>query len=206
MSENKYVEKFQNKTDSELEYILENKEKYNEQAVFASIEILKNRNGKSAELESVESEIEVAKERKIVAQKKAIEENKKKSNITDDPNAPELHSKRVIMVFSGLFSTIFGAVLLMYNMKQTDNPKGRIQVLVFGILYTVATLLVVNLLNIKGNIAIIFNIAGGGILTEYFWNQFIGKEFEHRKRSWIKPAIISVLITIPLVLAAIYEQ
>ena len=206
MSENKYVEKFQNKTDSELEYILENKEKYNEQAVFASIEILKNRNGKSAELESVESEIEVAKERKIVAQKKAIEENKKKSNITDDPNAPELHSKRVIMVFSGLFSTIFGAVLLMYNMKQTDNPKGRIQVLVFGILYTVATLLVVNLLNIKGNIAIIFNIAGGGILTEYFWNQFIGKEFEHRKRSWIKPAIISVLITIPLVLAAIYGQ
>ncbi|RSK41321.1 hypothetical protein [Mangrovimonas spongiae] len=206
MSENRFIEKFQNKTDSELEYILENKKSYNEQAIAASIHILKERNGKTPELESVESEIKLEKERKEIACEKTIEEQKKKNNITDDPNAPELHSKKVIMVFSGLFSTIFGAVLLMYNMKQTDNQSGRIQVFIFGILYTIITLVVVNLLNIGGNIALIFNIAGGGILTEYFWNKFIGKEFQHRKRSWIKPAIISVLITIPLILAAIYGQ
>jgi len=206
MSENKFIEKFQHKTDSELEYILENKKNYNEQAVLASIQILKERNGESSELKSVEKEIETEKEKKEITQQKAVEENKKKNNITDDPNAPELHSKKVIMVFSVLFSTIFGAVLLMYNMKQTENKAGRIQVLIFGILYTIATLLVVNLMNIGGNIALIFNIAGGGILTEYFWNKFIGKDFEHRKRSWIKPAIISVLITIPIFLAAIYGQ
>jgi len=206
MNENKFIEKFQNKTDSELEYILENKKSYNEQAVFASIEILKKRNGESSELKAVEKDIESEKEKKEITQQKAVEENKKKDNITDDSNAPELHSKKVIMVFSGLFSTIFGAVLLMYNMKQTENKTGRIQVLIFGILYTIATLVVVNLMNISGNIALIFNIAGGGILTEYFWNKFIGKNFEHRKRSWIKPAIISVLITIPLILAAIYGQ
>jgi hypothetical protein len=91
MNDNKYVEKFQNKTDAELEYILENNEKYNEQAVFASIEILKDRNGKSPELESVESEIEVAKERKIVAQRKAIEEDKKKSNITNKKHYKPFH-------------------------------------------------------------------------------------------------------------------
>jgi len=206
MSENKFIEKFQHKTDSELEYILENKKNYNEQAVLASIQILKERNGESSELKSVEKEIETEKEKKEITQQKAVEENKKKNNITDDPNAPELHSKKVIMVFSVLFSTIFGAVLLMYNLKQTENKAGRIQVLIFGILYTIATLLVVNLMNIGGNIALIFNIAGGGILTEYFWNKFIGKDFEHRKRSWIKPAIISVLITIPIFLAAIYGQ
>ncbi|NAY90604.1 hypothetical protein GTQ34_01620 [Muricauda sp. JGD-17] len=206
MSENRFIEKFQHKTDSELEYILENKKSYNEQAVAASIHILKERNGKTPELESVESEIKIEKEKKEIAREKTIKEHKKKNNITDDPNAPELHSKKVIMVFSGLFSTIFGAVLLMYNMKQTDNQTGRIQVLIFGILYTIITLVVVNSLNIGGNIALIFNIAGGGILTEYFWNRFIGKEFQHRKRSWIKPAIISVLITIPLILAAIYGQ
>ena len=206
MSENKFIEKFQHKTDSELEYVLENKKSYNEKAVSASIQILKERNGESSQLKNVEEEIKTEKEKKVITQQKAVEDNKKKNNITDDPNAPELHSKKVIMVFSGLFSTIFGAVLLMYNMKQTDNQTGRIQVLVFGILYTIITLVVVNLLNIGGNIALIFNIAGGGILTEYFWNKFIGKEFEHRKRSWIKPAIISVLITIPLILAAIYGQ
>lgn len=206
MSENRFIEKFQHKTDSELEYILENKKGYNEQAIAASIHILKERNGKTPELESVESEIKIEKEKKEIAREKTFEEHKKKNNITDDPNAPELHSKKVIMVFSGLFSMIFGAVLLMYNMKQTDNQTGRIQVLIFGILYTIITLVVVNLLKIGGNIALIFNIAGGGILTEYFWNKFIGKEFQHRKRSWIKPAIISVLITIPLILAAIYGQ
>jgi hypothetical protein len=206
MNENKFIEKFQHKTDSELEYILENKQSYNEQAVSASIQILKERNGKSIELESAENEIEVAKEKKEIIQRKVVEEEKRKSNITDDPNAPELHSKRVIMVFSGLFSAIFGAVLLMYNMKQTDNKKGQIQVLIFGILYTILTLTIITLLDIRGNIALIFNIAGGGILTEYFWNKFIGKEFKHRKRSWVKPAIISVIITIPLILAAIYGQ
>jgi len=204
MNENKYIEKFQKKTDTELEFIIENKEKYNEEAVFASIEILGDRNGKKSELESVGDEIESAPKRKNITQKKLIEEDKE--TITDNPNAPELYSKRVIIVFSGLFSTIFGAVLLMYNMKQTNNPRGRIQVLVFGILYTAATILALNLLNIKGNIAIIFNIAGGGILTEYFWNQYIGKEFQHRKRSWIKPAIISILISIPFVLAVIYGK
>ena len=206
MSQNKFIEKFQHKTDSELEYILENKKSYNEQAISASIHILKERKGKTSEIETVENEIKIKKEKKQIAQKKFVEEEKKKSNITDNPNAPELHSKKVIMVFSGLFSTIFGAVLLMYNMKQTKNQTGRIQVLIFGILYTIVTLFVVNLMNIGGNIALIFNIAGGGILTEYFWNKFIGKDFEHRKRSWIKPAIISVLITIPLILAMIYGQ
>jgi len=154
----------------------------------------------------LENEIEVAKEKKEKAQRKVVEEEKKKSNITDDPNAPELHSKKVIMFFSAIFSPIFGAVLLMYNMKQTDNSKGRIQVLIFGILYTVATIVIINQLDIKTNLAFIFNFAGAGILTEYFWSKFIGKEFKHRKRSWIKPAIISVLITIPLLLAAIYGQ
>ena len=141
-----------------------------------------------------------------MTREKFIEEEKKKNDITDDPSAPELHSKKVIMVFSGLFSTIFGAVLLMYNMKQTNNQTGRIQVLIFGIIYTLTTIVFVNLLNKGGNIALILNIAGGGILIEYFWNKFIGKEFQHRKRGWIKPAIISVLITIPFILVLIYGQ
>ena len=206
MKENRFIEKFQHKTDSELEYILENKKSYNEQAVSASIQILKDRNGQSTELESIEKEIDLEKEKKETTKIKIIEEEKKQRNITDDPNAPELYSKRGIMVFSGLFSAIFGAVLLMYNMQKTDNKKGKVQVLIFGILYTIATLTVINLLNIRGNSALIFNIIGGSLLTEYFWNKFIGKELKHRKRSWIKPAIISVLITIPIILAAIYAQ
>ena len=204
MNENKYLEKFQTKTNSDLEYILENKEKYNEKAVSASIQILTERNGKTATIETAENEIKAAKEKKIVQQKKLTEETEKKNFLTEDPNAPELHSKNVIMLFSAIFSTIFGAVLLMYNMKQTENSKGRIQVLIFGVLYTLAIIVTINLLNIGTNLALVFNFVGAGILTEYFWNKFIGKEFQYRKRSWIKPAIISVLIIIPIFLAIVY--
>ena len=59
MKENRFIEKFQYKTDSELDYIIENREKYNEQAINASIQILKERNGESENLESVENEIKV---------------------------------------------------------------------------------------------------------------------------------------------------
>ncbi|WP_108805521.1 hypothetical protein [Aquimarina sp. Aq107] len=206
MSKNKFIQKFQNKTNSELEYIIENKKNYNEQAVSASIQILKDRNGQSLELETIENEIAAEKEKKELNKKRAIEEEKKKSNLTDDPNAPELHSKRVITVFAGLFSTIFGAVLLAYNLKQIENIKGRNQVLIFGTLYTIASIIIINLIDIKANLAIGFNFGGAAILTEYFWNKFLGKEFKHRKRSWVKPAIISIIITIPFILALIYGE
>lgn len=205
MNENTYVEKFQKKTDAELRYILENKKKYNEEAVFASIQILRDRNPSSTDLEKISDDIKAGQERKMAAQRRIVEDKKKKNNLTDDPNAPELHSKKVIRVFAILFSTIFGAVLLMFNMKETDNSKGRIQVLVFGILYTLASIVLINLLNIKSNfLALFFNLAGGAILTEYFWDKFIGKEFKYRKRSWVKPAIISIIILVPFLLAAIY--
>ncbi len=204
MKKNLFLEKFEHKSDSELEHIISDEKSYVEEARVAAIEILKRRNGKSKELEDAQNKIRLKKEQERIRQEKVIADEKKKNNLTDDQNAPELHSKRVITIFSAVFTTIFGAVLLMYNMKQTNNPKGRIQVLVFGILYTVASILLINLIKKQTNLAIIFNLAGAGILTEYFWNKFIGKEFKYRKRSWLKPAIISVIIIIPFVLALIY--
>lgn len=61
-----------------------------------------------------------------------------------------------------------------------------------------------NLLNIQANLAIVLNLVGATILTEFFWNKKLGKETKYRKRSWLKPAIISVIITIPFILAIIY--
>lgn len=202
MSKNIFIEKFQDKTDAELQNIISDKKKYVEKARLASIQILKERNGNSQELENAEKEL--IEEKEIAIQKHNLDEQKKKDHLTDDPNAPELYSKRVITVFSAIFSTIFGAVLLMYNMKQTNNEKGRIQVLVFGILYTILIIIVANALKTGFNITIILNLIGASILNEYFWNKFIGKEFFYRKRSWIKPAIISIIITIPFILAIIY--
>ena len=212
MKPNRFIEKFESKSDKELDRIMNSTDKdFVEEARLAAIFLLEKRNGKSTVTENAQKIIEENKEQERIALEKSkietekrIQESKEKNHLTNDPNAPELHSKRVITVFSAIFSTIFGVVLLMYNMKHTNNPKGRIQVLVFGILWTLASILTINYIGLKVNFAIIFNLVGAGILTEYFWNKFIGKAFEYRKRSWIKPAIISVIITIPFVLAIIY--
>ena len=74
MSENRFIEKFKNKTDSELENILNNKNKFDVKAVSASIHILKERNGKSIEIETVENEIKIEKENKEIAQKKVADD------------------------------------------------------------------------------------------------------------------------------------
>ena len=116
---------------------------------------------------------------------------------------PQLYSKRVIMAFSVLFSTIFGAAILMSNMKQLRNTKARLQVLLFGILYSVGQVFTINSMS-STNLSIPLNILGGVILNEYFWNRYIGKEREYLKKSWLKPAIISGLITVPFLLGIIF--
>lgn len=116
---------------------------------------------------------------------------------------PQLYSKRVIMAFSVLFSTIFGAAILMSNMKQLRNTKARLQVLLFGILYSVGQVFTINSMS-STNLSIPLNILGGMILNEYFWNRYIGKEREYLKKSWLKPAIISGLITVPFLLGLIF--
>ena len=204
MGENRFLKKFESKSDSELERIINDKETFVEQARIAAIEILKERNGHTESTEKAETEMKAAQEKKVVAQQQVAEEEKKKSFVTDDLEAPELHSKRVITIFAAIFSTIFGAVLMMQNFKEVGNNKARNQVLVFGILYTIASILIINALNIQANLAIVLNFGGAAILTEFFWNKQLGKEIKYRKRSWVKPAIISVIITIPFVLALIY--
>ena len=117
---------------------------------------------------------------------------------------PKLYSKRIILVFSGLFSILFGAVLMLSNLKRLGEKKAFYQVLIFVIIYVSG--MVFTLSTIKGgtNFSLPLNLLGGFILTEYFWNGYIGKEIEYEKKSWIKPALISLGISIPAFLALIY--
>ena len=110
----------------------------------------------------------------------------------------QLYSKTVIVAFCCLFSTLFGAILLHQNIKAIDSKSNKINVLLFGISYTFFSAFVINYFG-QRNLGIVFNIAGAAILNEFFWNQYIGKETPYTSKSWTKPAIISLLIIIPLV-------
>ena len=119
-------------------------------------------------------------------------------------NLPKFYSKRLILVFSGLFSVLFGTVLLLSNLKKSGEKKGIIQVLIFALIYVTGMIITIQTMNANTNLALPLNIAGALILNEYFWNRYIGRETEYEKKSWIKPAIISMCISIPAFLALVY--
>ncbi|GAA4311768.1 hypothetical protein GCM10023115_32450 [Pontixanthobacter gangjinensis] len=134
-----------------------------------------------------------------------IEENKQlKSTSQRTQELPELYSKRIILIFSGLFSVIFGAALLLSNLKKLEEKKGTYQVLLFVFIYVAG--LVYKLSSIKAgtNFSLPLNLLGGLILNEYFWNRYIGRETEYEKKSWVKPTLISLAISVPAFLALVY--
>ncbi|HCW07164.1 MAG TPA: hypothetical protein DGG95_07355, partial [Cytophagales bacterium] len=129
--------------------------------------------------------------------------NSWKKDIVTDTSAPLLYSKGAIRVFSILFSVIFGAVLLSFNINDT---KRKLIVIVFGIIYTALTAFIVNLMPSNIFWTYLLNIAGGLGLTTTFWDKFIGKEIKYRaKPIWI-PLIISIIITVPILLTIIYSS
>ncbi|MGY5847355.1 hypothetical protein ACW6QP_08025 [Salegentibacter sp. HM20] len=114
-------------------------------------------------------------------------------------NLPKLYSKRVIYVFSILFSPIFGTVILMSNLKQIGQKQARWEVLLFGIIFTIGSAFSLRNIELQMNFGLLINILGAVILNEFFWNRYIGRETEFTKKSWVKPALISAAISLPFI-------
>jgi hypothetical protein len=133
---------------------------------------------------------------------KPVKTNSWTKNIVTDLDAPQFYSPRTIWGFSVFFTVIFGAVLLTSNL--TDK-KAKWIVIGFGILYTIVVIVIVNLLS-QPNTGLTIGLNGGGalILTNIFWGKYVGKETKFRTKPIWKPLIISILITIPFLLAIIY--
>lgn len=133
-----------------------------------------------------------------------MSENQQEVSSESRKELPRLYSKNVIWAFSILFSTIFGTVILMSNLKAIGEKSGRLQVLIFGIVFTLGTAITIGMNPEATNFSLPLNILGGVILNEYFWNRYIGRETEFEKKKWHKPAIISILISLPFVLALLF--
>lgn len=189
--DNFFYKKFQKKTDQELKDILVEEEKYTSEAITAAYTILRKRNVNLADFSGIEIEID-AHQNEIENSSEVLAE---KNSILDSVR-PELFSKKTILGFSIFFSTIFGVVLMMINMQGIKSQKGKKQVLLFGITYLLFTVSIAPLFKTNFSLlALLLNLLGAKILTEYFWNTFIGKNVVYKKRNWAKPALLSLLIT-----------
>lgn len=203
MRTNSFTNNMRLKTDAELKTILKEKSKYTEQAIQAVIWELEDRNLIE---KSEEPYIDPLKEEEIsdtVVTESTINNNE--SNF-EEFEKPFLYSKKSIQGFTIFFSTLFGTILLMSNLKVLKKQKARMQVLVFGISYTVLITIILNLYPQILFLSIIFNLIGYGVLVEYYWNKNIGKSFSYKKKQiWI-PLIISIAITMLFVFLQFLPQ
>jgi hypothetical protein len=191
MRTNNFTQNMLKKSNAELEHILEAKDIYTEEAIQAVIWELENRN--LIEKDSIKLAI-IPIETGISAQEKQPDTENTNESSFEVLDLPVLYSKRAIQGFSILFSTLFGAVLLMSNLKKMNKLKARIEVLVFGIGYTLFTVVLLSYFPTTFFLTLIFNFVGYGVLVEYYWNKNLGKELQYQKKQISKPLIISLLI------------
>lgn len=118
---------------------------------------------------------------------------------------PKIYSKRAIWGFCILFTTVFGGVLLMQNLRDTGRKKEAFLMLILSITLTVLSMIIVNLPEKPvGPLGFACNIVGGVILTEIFYKKyFLDDSIYEKKKIW-KPLIISILITIPFILVLVF--
>lgn len=126
---------------------------------------------------------------------------------TDAEERHKIYSKKAVMGFSLFFTSIFGGVLLMQNLKEAGKKKEANTVLLVSTLYTALCIYIVNIPEeTNTSLTYVCNIVGGIILTEIFYKKHFADEKSCEKKKIWKPLIISILITLPFVLAMISQM
>ena len=135
-----------------------------------------------------------------------METNQLENSLEREQNEiPKFYSKKAILGFSIFFSSIFGGILLMQNLKEIGMKKEAKTVLNTSIILTVLPFLLAWLMEKEvSTYTFLVNLIGGLVLSEFYFGLYIPKEqiFESKK-IW-KPLLISLMITIPLLASAIY--
>jgi hypothetical protein len=108
----------------------------------------------------------------------------------------KIYSKQAIWGFSIALSPLFGAVLLILNLRAIGNKKAAVPVLFTAIVFTLISILVSTTDGYKPR----------NFLTEYFFRKYIPKPELFQKRNVVVPLIISILIIGLFILAYLYSK
>ena len=189
------------KSNKELETILKKKNDYTQEAIQAVIWEMENRN--LIDKTDVPYKKTFKENNQIDTDEKNLDNNE---NPSKELILPVLYSKRAIQGFTIFFTTIFGAVLLMYNLKEMNKLKERNQVLIFGIVFTILSAILLNYLPKMIFTTLLFNLIGYAVLIEFFWKNNIEKELEYAKKEVWKPLTISIIIVLLLLFLHLLPQ
>ncbi len=194
------------KSDEELHNCINNREKLLPETVEAAVEELQKRGTafSEEELKVIAEDMQARRDHaKSGAKSSGIFNRNDKDFQVEDPEAPLLYSKGVIFGFSILFSVLFGAIMLAINISKTKNRQKAIWVVLFGLIYVIASVLLAQ--NLGSTFSFILIIFGAYLLEALFWNRYIGNSTLYRAKPVKIPLIIGLCIYIPIIILLIYE-
>ncbi len=198
------LRKFSNK---ELETYLQEGNRFVPEAVQIAFEILEERG-------CIFSEQEKTAVQQLIRHKKEEEEAKLskerefwKDHITEDANAIKLFPRELILLISGIFGTIPGALLLGLNFIKLKKYGAAILTFILGAIFLPVQNFLVPLIykeNIQGFFTYrkspeFFMAAVGTLILLVFWVLFTPKKLPYRAASYIFPVILSIIMLVMII-------
>ncbi|RZK16000.1 MAG: hypothetical protein EOO56_21420 [Hymenobacter sp.] len=124
-----------------------------------------------------------------------------------EADQPVLYTPGVIVLFSVLFNTIAGAVLLAINMYQVKRTKAIWGLAAFVLAYLVVESIIVNTMMHSGPLnpllLSILNLPAILAYVLWFWPRYVGT-YQFQARGWLVPLLVCLVIMVGLGLLARY--
>ena len=206
MVKRKVLEKL---SDIELEKYIKPESRFVPEAIEFAFDILKQRG-------RIFTETEVGQIQSLIKTKKdsepKFEEIKNDGwdkNFTEDENAIELYTNKLIWIYCLLVGVVFGSLLQVYNFIKIKNTKAAVDTLLFGIIYSTLQIII---MNYTGDVyyrrySLKFFLSGLGALGLIVIKENIFKDkTEYRAKSIVLPVILALLIHIYLIYTIFYES
>ncbi|QIY82961.1 hypothetical protein HER18_05135 [Chryseobacterium sp. NEB161] len=203
MVQRKVLEKL---SDSELEKYVEVESRFVPEAIQYAFDILKERGKIFSENETEQIQSLIKSKFENEPKFEQIKNNGWDRNFTENENAIELYTNRLIWIFSVLFGVIFGTALQAYNFFKLKRNKAAIVTIIFGFVYSTFQIYLMNYIgDIQyGRFSLRFLLSGIGALGLYIIRENIFKtSIEYRAKSFVLPLVICILIHIPILYAII---
>ena len=125
------------------------------------------------------------------------EENPVETNFVSEEEAlVSLYSRSAVFGFSIFFSTIFGSILLMINLRRLGEKRKGFEILLLGIAYAIISSVLVDMAGANLVLSLVLNVLGGYLMSTYFWAKYIGLEFSHEKQSILIPLILGIAMSL----------
>jgi hypothetical protein len=191
------------RSTDKLHNCIDNREKYLPETVEAAVEGLQSRGVvfTEEELTVIREDMQARRDLALSdADSSSVFSRDDKSRQVEDPDAPAFYSKRLILVFSILFSVLFGSVMLAINVSKMQNLSKAVLVVLFGLGFTVLAVAIAATYHLSSPFSILFGYLGAYAMEYLFWRSYIGNATLYRAKPFWPPLITGVALIIPLII------